>query len=59
MSQFKKCDTVRLKSGGPLMTVTNRQSSGDVWCEWFDREQDYTRNRFHQTRFHQTMGCRL
>ncbi len=37
--QFKVGDTVRLKSGGPTMTIT---AVGDdngkirVWCSWFD-----------------------
>jgi uncharacterized protein YodC (DUF2158 family) len=36
---FKRGDVVRLKSGGPEMTV--KQEAGDpvglttVWCEWF------------------------
>jgi uncharacterized protein YodC (DUF2158 family) len=34
---FKVGDTVRLKSGGPLMTVTSIQPDGTVWCEWFDK----------------------
>lgn len=40
MTEFKKGETVRLKSGGPPMTITNvGQSSYQgmlVWCVWFD-----------------------
>jgi uncharacterized protein YodC (DUF2158 family) len=41
MNSFKKGDTVRLKSGGPLMTVVaevddyGSYGSG-VKCQWFD-----------------------
>ena len=36
MSDFKKGDTVKLKSGGPLMTVANPQSTnGTVYVVWF------------------------
>ncbi len=38
---FKPGTTVRLKSGGPLMTVdkTTTEQSGDlVWCIWFDEK---------------------
>lgn len=28
-------DLVRLKSGGPVMTVDHEQKDGDVICVWF------------------------
>ena len=49
MAEFKKGDSVRLKSGGPLMTVADIGDFGPtgpsdgVKCVWFDgkrREQD-------------------
>ena len=36
---LKVGDTVRLKSGGPLMTVTayiERDGEPKVWCSWFE-----------------------
>ncbi|MEN6560098.1 MAG: DUF2158 domain-containing protein [Acidobacteriota bacterium] len=34
--QFKKGDVVRLKSGGPKMTVTSIiQDDGSLECTWF------------------------
>ena len=40
MNQFKNGDVVRLKSGGPKMTVENiaRDATGSLyaWCVWFD-----------------------
>ena len=43
MGQFKKGDTVRVKNGGPLMTVqsVDRYSNieNGVLCIWFERNQ--------------------
>lgn len=37
---FRPGDVVRLKSGGPKMTVTSMGDDGygkmKVWCDWFD-----------------------
>ena len=33
---FKKGDTVRLKSGGPLMTVEDSTWADAIKCTWFD-----------------------
>lgn len=40
MSEFKEGDTVRLKSGGPIMTVTGKQTDGSYWCIWFNQSRD-------------------
>jgi uncharacterized protein YodC (DUF2158 family) len=32
---FKTGDVVRLKSGGPPMTVTGMSQTGSVICQWF------------------------
>src|SRR5262249_18880955 len=40
---FKVGDTVKLKSGGPDMTVTRIGTSGGetmVWCAWFEGTKD-------------------
>ena len=41
--KFKIGDTVRLKSGGPLMTVTNvgnEEGKDLVWCSWFEKGKE-------------------
>jgi uncharacterized protein YodC (DUF2158 family) len=50
-TEFVKGDTVRLKSGGPIMTVTNvgaRAYSTEeaVWCVWFDAKNNKTEDTF-------------
>jgi uncharacterized protein YodC (DUF2158 family) len=35
-SKFKTGDIVRLKSGGPSMTVESvSEVNGRIWCQWF------------------------
>lgn len=36
MSEFTKGDVVRLKSGGPKMTVLSVKTAA-LACQWFDR----------------------
>lgn len=56
MADFKVGDTVRLKSGGPLMTISGvgeNPSSGsrdeNYWrCEWFDKDQKSHMQSFHK-----------
>ena len=41
--------TVRLKSGGPLMTVTSIRQGDDgqiVWCAWFDEKDQEFKGKF-------------
>ena len=47
MAEFKVGDTVRLKSGGPIMTVIRAgdvEGEARVWCAWFadDNERKQT-----------------
>ena len=32
---FNPGDVVRLKSGGPIMTVDKDNGAGKLWCIWF------------------------
>ena len=48
---FNTGDTVRLKSGGPNMTVTgvgDPHETGTVWvtCEWFDEKETHQSSTF-------------
>ncbi len=37
MSTFSSGDIVRLKSGGPKMTVLSVEGEASMRCQWFDR----------------------
>lgn len=46
MADFVKGDTVRLKSGGPIMTIEtiDAKSMGSsekdhAWCQWFEKNK--------------------
>ena len=46
--ELKRGDVVRLKSGGPIMTVGKVSSDGEVICAWFNHAEDVKREVFHQ-----------
>lgn len=37
--ELKIGDLVKLKSGGPAMTVNNIQENGQIYCQWFVRKE--------------------
>jgi uncharacterized protein YodC (DUF2158 family) len=43
--EFKKGDVVKLKSGGPTMTVSNigkdTHDQEKVWCVWFEKTKKF------------------
>lgn len=46
---FSKGDTVRLKSGGPTMTIENIQTikgNVNIVCTWFDKDNKYFSQSF-------------
>ncbi|WP_244839688.1 YodC family protein [Mesorhizobium sp. 131-2-5] len=50
---FKTGDVVKLKSGGPKMTVSDGAASGMYLCHWFNREWgDEAEGRPRQRRRH-------
>jgi uncharacterized protein YodC (DUF2158 family) len=46
MDKFKVGDIVRLKSGGPAMTVQGEATNGDVSCVWFAHAEALRSNTF-------------
>jgi uncharacterized protein YodC (DUF2158 family) len=55
MAEFKIGDTVRLKSGGPLMTIAGVGDSpqvinhSDYWlCTWFDKTHKSHSSSYHK-----------
>jgi uncharacterized protein YodC (DUF2158 family) len=39
LTTFKPGDVVRLKSGGPAMTVMHEDTLGNAACQWFEKNQ--------------------
>jgi uncharacterized protein YodC (DUF2158 family) len=47
MNQFKVGDMVKLKSGGPKMTVNSILANGKLMCAWFDGTNKPNKEQFH------------
>jgi uncharacterized protein YodC (DUF2158 family) len=45
-STFKVGDVVRMKSGGPRMTVVS-EGGEQTGCQWFDEKKTLQSGRFH------------
>ncbi|MBF0169404.1 MAG: DUF2158 domain-containing protein [Alphaproteobacteria bacterium] len=45
-TSFSVGDTVRLKSGGPVMTI-EKMENDRIFCVWFDSKNELQRNGFH------------
>ena len=45
--EFKIGDTVKLKSGGPPMTVNSiTEETGEIYCQWFTEDEDKVREGY-------------
>jgi uncharacterized protein YodC (DUF2158 family) len=42
-TQFKLGEVVKLKSGGPKMTIIKVSENGSTWCSYFDSNENYHR----------------
>lgn len=50
MDEFKPGDLVRLKSGGPVMTVSEWDEDYEQFtCDWFDDKKQPQQRRFPAT----------
>jgi len=48
MASYQPGDIVRLKSGGPNMTVQSTSNDREnVWCVWFDAKGEHNRQMFN------------
>lgn len=47
MAKFERGTTVKLKSGGPLMTAGSTDN-GYVECFWFDNKNESKHQNFHE-----------
>ncbi|MBD8008758.1 YodC family protein [Acinetobacter pecorum] len=45
---FNVGEVVQLKSGGPLMTVSETNDAGVVECTWFNSENNIQKQAFNQ-----------
>lgn len=46
--EIKLWDVVRLKSGGPNMTVTDPKSMAGIYCTWFNHKGNHKQDCFHK-----------
>jgi uncharacterized protein YodC (DUF2158 family) len=53
---LKPGDIVRLKSGGPKMTVMRIESGGRVLCEWFTPDEEHQARSFDATVLEKVQG---
>jgi uncharacterized protein YodC (DUF2158 family) len=53
MENFKRGDTVQLKSGGPVMTISTKLNDGSFQCDWFDDSGVLKHGSFHPEQLNQ------
>lgn len=54
MSKFKGGDVVRLKSGGPQMTVLEYQNDVFLIAQWFLVTEEMRSHQFHESQLEMT-----